>query len=295
MSETAESTAPAGRLTGLLHRLARRLRLALLACSAWCCGCRACSSLPPLDRDESRFAQSSQADAGERQFHRYPLRAGAPLQKARRHLLAPSCDDGAGRNGRTRSYLDLSAVVADRRSGRGLAGLLVRAGFRSARRRPSCRRAAGRDAAARGRSDHRHDRRRAAGLRAGGAGGSAARLQGGADGCLGGPQPQACARRLGGLRGGQSDQRSGHRRGVRCHGSRSVVLGPRMALARPHQAAHGSGAHAGAGAALVRRHLAAKPRPVLSTIARTRFCRQASGRTGNRTARRRDTSCCWRA
>jgi 4-amino-4-deoxy-L-arabinose transferase-like glycosyltransferase len=58
MSETAESTAPAGRLTGLLHRLARRPRLALLLlCLAlWMPGVLA---LPPLDRDESRFAQSS--------------------------------------------------------------------------------------------------------------------------------------------------------------------------------------------------------------------------------------------
>ena len=59
MSETAESTpAPAGRLAGLLHRLARRPRLALLLlCLAlWTPGVLA---LPPLDRDESRFAQSS--------------------------------------------------------------------------------------------------------------------------------------------------------------------------------------------------------------------------------------------
>jgi 4-amino-4-deoxy-L-arabinose transferase-like glycosyltransferase len=58
MSETAESAAPAGRLAGLLHRLARRPKLALLLlCLAlWTPGVL---TLPPLDRDESRFAQSS--------------------------------------------------------------------------------------------------------------------------------------------------------------------------------------------------------------------------------------------
>ena len=55
MSEAAE---PAGRLAELLRRLARRPRLALLLlCLAlWTPGVL---TLPPLDRDESRFAQSS--------------------------------------------------------------------------------------------------------------------------------------------------------------------------------------------------------------------------------------------
>jgi 4-amino-4-deoxy-L-arabinose transferase-like glycosyltransferase len=55
MSEAAH---PAGRLAELLHRLARRPRLALLLlCLAlWTPGVL---TLPPLDRDESRFAQSS--------------------------------------------------------------------------------------------------------------------------------------------------------------------------------------------------------------------------------------------
>jgi 4-amino-4-deoxy-L-arabinose transferase-like glycosyltransferase len=58
MSEAASSAAPAGRLAELLHRLARRPRLALLLlCLAlWTPGVLA---LPPLDRDESRFAQAS--------------------------------------------------------------------------------------------------------------------------------------------------------------------------------------------------------------------------------------------
>lgn len=58
MSEVAESAAPAGRLAELLHRLARRPRLALLLlCLAlWTPGVL---TLPPLDRDESRFAQAS--------------------------------------------------------------------------------------------------------------------------------------------------------------------------------------------------------------------------------------------
>ena len=55
MSEAAQ---PAGRLAELLHRLARRPRLALLLfCLAlWTPGVLV---LPPLDRDESRFAQAS--------------------------------------------------------------------------------------------------------------------------------------------------------------------------------------------------------------------------------------------
>jgi 4-amino-4-deoxy-L-arabinose transferase-like glycosyltransferase len=58
MSETLEDAAPAGRLEALLHRLAQRPRLVLmLLCLAlWTPGVL---SLPPLDRDESRFAQSS--------------------------------------------------------------------------------------------------------------------------------------------------------------------------------------------------------------------------------------------
>lgn len=58
MSDAAENAAPAGRLTELLHRLTRRPRLALLLlCLAlWTPGVL---TLPPLDRDESRFAQSS--------------------------------------------------------------------------------------------------------------------------------------------------------------------------------------------------------------------------------------------
>jgi 4-amino-4-deoxy-L-arabinose transferase-like glycosyltransferase len=58
MSEAAESAAPIGRIAELLHRLARRPRLALLLlCLAlWTPGV---VTLPPLDRDESRFAQSS--------------------------------------------------------------------------------------------------------------------------------------------------------------------------------------------------------------------------------------------
>jgi 4-amino-4-deoxy-L-arabinose transferase-like glycosyltransferase len=58
MSDAAQSAAPVGRLAELLHRLARRPRLALLLlCLAlWTPGVLA---LPPLDRDESRFAQSS--------------------------------------------------------------------------------------------------------------------------------------------------------------------------------------------------------------------------------------------
>ncbi|MDE2133752.1 MAG: glycosyltransferase family 39 protein [Alphaproteobacteria bacterium] len=58
MIEAVTTAAPASRLAGLLHRLARRPRLALLllCLTLWTPGLFA---LPPLDRDESRFAQSS--------------------------------------------------------------------------------------------------------------------------------------------------------------------------------------------------------------------------------------------
>ena len=58
MSETLENAAPAGPLGALLHRLALRPRLVLtlLCLVLWTPGVL---SLPPLDRDESRFAQAS--------------------------------------------------------------------------------------------------------------------------------------------------------------------------------------------------------------------------------------------
>ena len=58
MSETAVADAPRGRFAGILGWLSRRplLALALLCLTLWTPGVL---SLPPLDRDESRFAQSS--------------------------------------------------------------------------------------------------------------------------------------------------------------------------------------------------------------------------------------------
>ena len=58
MSETAGADAPRGRFAGMLGWLSRRpyLALALLCLALWTPGVL---SLPPLDRDESRFAQSS--------------------------------------------------------------------------------------------------------------------------------------------------------------------------------------------------------------------------------------------
>ncbi len=57
-------------------------------------------NIPPIDRDEPRFAQASQADGGDRRFRRHPLPGRGPLQEAGRHLLAAG---GGGRNGMRRS------------------------------------------------------------------------------------------------------------------------------------------------------------------------------------------------
>ena len=52
-------------------------------------------SIPPIDRDESRFAQATKQMVETRRLRRHPLPGRGALQEAGRHLLA------AGRDGAT--------------------------------------------------------------------------------------------------------------------------------------------------------------------------------------------------
>ena len=101
--------------------------------------CRDVLQIPPIDRDEARFAQATKQMIGYWRLRRHPFPGRGPLQEAGRHLLA------AGRAGERRrragraqcadDNLALPSALADRRDRRGAADLLDRARFRFAPRR----------------------------------------------------------------------------------------------------------------------------------------------------------------
>ena len=69
------------------RRIAAPWRALLLICVlAWLPGF---FTLPPLDRDESRFAQATKQMLETRRFHQHQSRRRPALRKAGRHLLAP--------------------------------------------------------------------------------------------------------------------------------------------------------------------------------------------------------------
>ena len=117
----------------------RRRTRARSAC-CWSCRCSAFLpgffSIPPIDRDEARFAQATKQMVETGDYYRHPLPGRGPLQEAGRHLLAAG-RHGARRRGRSacRARARASGSIAFPRWSARSARCLRPIG----RRLPSCR------------------------------------------------------------------------------------------------------------------------------------------------------------